>query len=74
MSELVRMVLRRKQPRRVRPPPAGISQAPVRYVEAVAAQGTYLAVDLPPGTDEAPFVEVLGPLAQAGALHREIDT
>ncbi|MEU2783986.1 MULTISPECIES: DUF4265 domain-containing protein [unclassified Streptomyces] len=37
-------------------------------------QGTYLAVDLPPGSDEAPFVEVLDPLAQAGALHWEIDS
>ncbi|MEV6332932.1 DUF4265 domain-containing protein [Streptomyces sp. NPDC051909] len=36
-------------------------------------QGTYLAVDLPPGSDVAPFVEVLEPLAQAGALHWEID-
>ncbi|MFD5593923.1 DUF4265 domain-containing protein [Streptomyces griseorubiginosus] len=37
-------------------------------------QGTYLAVDLPPGTDEASFVEALEPLAQAGALHWEIDS
>ncbi|MFF0794240.1 DUF4265 domain-containing protein [Streptomyces spiralis] len=37
-------------------------------------QGTYLAVDLPPGTDEAPFVEALEPLAQAGALYWEIDS
>ncbi|MFF7554237.1 DUF4265 domain-containing protein [Streptomyces olivaceus] len=37
-------------------------------------QGTYLAVDLPPGTDEASFVEALEPLAQAGALHLEIDS
>ncbi|MER8015164.1 DUF4265 domain-containing protein [Streptomyces griseoluteus] len=37
-------------------------------------QGTYLAVDLPPGTDVAPFVETLEPLAQAGALSWEIDS
>lgn len=37
-------------------------------------QGTYLAVDLPPGADEAPFVEALEPLAHAGALHWEIDS
>ncbi|MFE7511440.1 DUF4265 domain-containing protein [Streptomyces sp. NPDC057540] len=36
-------------------------------------QGTYLAVDLPPGSDEALLVEALEPLAQAGALHWEID-
>ncbi|MEU6851399.1 DUF4265 domain-containing protein [Actinacidiphila alni] len=37
-------------------------------------QGTYLAVDLAPETDAAPFVEALEPLAQAGALHWEIDS
>lgn len=37
-------------------------------------QGTYLAVDLPPGTDEAPFVQAWEPLAQAGVLHWEIDS
>ncbi|CAM5236949.1 hypothetical protein GCM10010329_78950 [Streptomyces spiroverticillatus] len=36
-------------------------------------QGTYLAVDLPPGSDEAFLVEVLEPLAQTGTLHWEID-
>ncbi|MGW4698972.1 hypothetical protein [Streptomyces sp. NPDC004285] len=35
-------------------------------------QGTYLAVDLPPGSDETSFVEVLEPLARTGALHWEI--
>ncbi|MFF7730837.1 DUF4265 domain-containing protein [Streptomyces sp. NPDC008001] len=37
-------------------------------------EGTYLAVNLSPGSDEAPFVEALEPLAQAGALHWEIDS
>ncbi|MGW1759317.1 DUF4265 domain-containing protein [Streptomyces mirabilis] len=37
-------------------------------------QGTYLAVDLPPGTDPAPLIETLKPLAQADALYWEIDS
>ncbi|MGW1013098.1 DUF4265 domain-containing protein [Streptomyces termitum] len=37
-------------------------------------QGTYLAVDLPPGTDESLFIKALEPLAEAGALHSEIDS
>ncbi|WP_333775895.1 DUF4265 domain-containing protein [Streptomyces sp. IBSBF 3136] len=37
-------------------------------------QGTYLAVDLPPGADEGPFIEALEPLAHAGVLHWEIDS
>lgn len=32
-------------------------------------QGTYLAVDLPPGTDESLFVQALESRAEAGALH-----
>ncbi|MGV9316457.1 DUF4265 domain-containing protein [Streptomyces sp. NPDC003691] len=37
-------------------------------------QHTYLAVDLPPGTDTTPFADVLEPLAEAGTLHWEIDS
>ncbi|MFR9672975.1 DUF4265 domain-containing protein [Streptomyces sp. TR06-5] len=37
-------------------------------------QGTYLSVDLPPGTDPTDLVEVLEAPAQMGALHWEIDT
>ncbi|RLU79741.1 hypothetical protein CTZ27_36555 [Streptomyces griseocarneus] len=37
-------------------------------------QGTYLAVDLAPGADPATLVAALEPLAQAGALHWEIDS
>lgn len=37
-------------------------------------QGTYLSVDLPPGTDPAALVEALEPSARAGALHWEIDS
>ncbi len=37
-------------------------------------QGTYLSADLPPGSDEVPFVEMLEALAQAGVLKWEIDT
>ncbi|MFE3270861.1 DUF4265 domain-containing protein [Streptomyces sp. NPDC059215] len=37
-------------------------------------QGIYLAVNLPPGTDDTSFIEALEPLAQAGALHWEIDS
>ncbi|UXY33269.1 DUF4265 domain-containing protein [Streptomyces albidocamelliae] len=37
-------------------------------------QDTYLAVDLPPDSDETSFVEVLEPLAQAGTLHWELDS
>ncbi|MGW4199087.1 DUF4265 domain-containing protein [Streptomyces sp. NPDC005004] len=36
--------------------------------------GTYLAVNLPLGSDEASLVEALEPLARAGALHWEIDS
>ncbi|MFE9923966.1 DUF4265 domain-containing protein [Streptomyces sp. NPDC005774] len=37
-------------------------------------QGTCLAVDLPPGANEARLIEALEPLAQAGALHWEVDS
>lgn len=37
-------------------------------------QGTYLSVDLPPGTDPTDLLEVLEAPAQTGALHWEIDT
>ncbi|SEN17360.1 DUF4265 domain-containing protein [Actinacidiphila rubida] len=38
-------------------------------------QGTYLAVDLPPGTDPtAALVKILEASAQTGALHWEIDS
>ncbi|MGK5627950.1 DUF4265 domain-containing protein [Streptomyces sp. URMC 123] len=37
-------------------------------------QGTYLSVDLPPGTDPAALVETLEAPAQANALHWEIDS
>ncbi|MFJ8274428.1 DUF4265 domain-containing protein [Streptomyces sp. NPDC094154] len=37
-------------------------------------QGTYLAVDLPPGTDPTALVKTLEAPAQTGALHWEIDS
>jgi hypothetical protein len=37
-------------------------------------QGTYLSVDLPPGTDLSPLVAALEAPARAGALHWEIDS
>ncbi|MEU2598945.1 DUF4265 domain-containing protein [Streptomyces hirsutus] len=37
-------------------------------------QGTCLAVDLPPGANEACLIEALDSLAQAGALHWEVDS
>ncbi|NGN70192.1 DUF4265 domain-containing protein [Streptomyces sp. A7024] len=37
-------------------------------------QGTYLAVDLAPGTDPAPLIAALESPAQEGALHWEIDS
>ncbi|MEU3345237.1 hypothetical protein ABZ723_09560 [Streptomyces sp. NPDC006700] len=37
-------------------------------------QGTYLAADLPPGTDATALVNTLEAPAQAGALHWEIDS
>ncbi|WP_329454240.1 DUF4265 domain-containing protein [Streptomyces sp. NBC_01497] len=37
-------------------------------------QGTYLSVDLSPGTDPAALVEVLEAPARASALHWEIDS
>jgi len=37
-------------------------------------QGTYLSVDLPPGTDPSPLVAALEAPARAGALHWEIDS
>ncbi|MFJ2214327.1 DUF4265 domain-containing protein [Streptomyces sp. NPDC101062] len=37
-------------------------------------QGTYLSVDLPPGTDPAALVEALAEPARVGALHWEIDS
>lgn len=37
-------------------------------------QGTYLSLDLPPGTDPASLTEALKAPAQAGALHWEIDS
>ena len=37
-------------------------------------QGTYLSVDLPPGTDPAALAEMLEASARAGALHWGIDS
>ncbi|MGI5233601.1 DUF4265 domain-containing protein [Actinoallomurus sp. CA-142502] len=37
-------------------------------------QGTYLAVDLPPGTDPQPLTAPLSDLEEAGALFWEIDS
>ncbi len=37
-------------------------------------QGTYLAADLPPGTDPTALVKILEAPAQAGAVHWEIDS
>jgi len=37
-------------------------------------QGTYLSVDLPPGTDPTSLVEALEAPARAGALRWEIDS
>ncbi|MEU7454074.1 DUF4265 domain-containing protein [Streptosporangium roseum] len=36
--------------------------------------GTYLAVDLPPGTDPTPLIKILETPAEAGALRWEIDS